>query len=1114
MANNARTEFEAQQSALAQQRTTISAIQKPRVPKSQLYGTGLAGRQARRRYTRQFIEQKEAALARQTKAEVGLAQYEKETLVPYEQEVEATRVAELEAQAQYDIDLKAYNEQVKVGEIADAAAQAQYEIALVKHEKDLAIYEKSREAARWEQEKEDARRAIWESDVRDWQASKEKALQEWSDYLQPLSPEQRAVALKQKKQYEQIEQLFPGFEPIPIEREAREQFERLKKVEQLFPGYEPKPIEREAREQFEQLKKIEQLFPGYEPKPIAPLPTVEELKAQLTVELPPPKPTFGERFEEVKERPISWLVPPVAAFYMIEPEIKQVRGWLSRERRPPEGAVTKQLFGVGTIAAGAGAMLIDIPTALAHPVETVKGLREIPSMGPRLGEIIRRQPGYAVGYTGAMIWGPKAITAIKKPVITKLHPSALGEFKTILKSGKEVYVLKGTKYGDLLMAEGAWSASEKIAMRAQLELAKDPGRYVYTTAVKKGYKTLKTPEGKLFFEVESRKVPMRGQYTSPPSVIQIKDMPMVLPYYAEIGPTLEIPFTEWISRRMRGERIPIEFGKKRAGVYVFGEKPTPLPGWIEQSARSFSEGRGLPSTARKTVNVWKERFLRKEYVDPTTGKPWTIEQKIKNIRRIIEGRKKKKATQAQIDYAMAVYEYSQSTGKPLPAGIEILSGLEPWGPELQTVYPLGTIFETTPTLRQKFFKGFRIRAPSEKFMRMGQERYLKRTKTGQFKRFFESKVEAKYFPGLERGAKFAYVGKDVLEIFYPKRVWKKPPTKRILEIKPTDFFKSKEIPTQRYKIVETYKRILTKEQIKEIRLSIEKRVREGKLGPFERVKTFIKEFDEARGVIKKKVLIKEPIPRRRVPTPELRIRAPRLRVRAPVVRVRPTRITPIGIRPTGVTPRGLRPIDIRPTRVRPAPIRVRPPVTRVRPTPTRPIGERPIGFRPVRITPRITERPIDRARPPVTRPRAPIVRPRAPAVRVAPPRVRPPVTKIKPPLIPIFKEARKRAKKIRERQPIFQAQVKRQGKWEDYETPGPKKQVVGRTKEHLDTTLKASMRVKNIRTKKFVPLLPSKRYRNPKGKVKTPTILIEKRKYRLSTKKEVTDIHAKRRMKK
>ena len=86
--------------------------------------------------------------------------------------------------------------------------------------------------------------------------------------------------------------------------------------------------------------------------------------------------------------------------------------------------------------------------------------------------------------------------------------------------------------------------------------------------------------------------------------------------------------------------------------------------------------------------------------------------------------------------------------------------------------------------------------------------------------------------------------------------------------------------------------------------------------------------------------------------------------------------------------------------------------------------------------------------------------------------------------------------------------MKRAGQWETYGTRGSKKQVIEKTKEYVDTSLRASLRIQNVKTKQFVQLKPTKRYRHPKGKLKTPTILIEKKHLRLSSRSEVAKIHA------
>ena len=1023
MVDNNRKTFEQQQQDLAQQKEKITAISKPKRSQMALRAQTMGSALQQRIATRKFKASKRVALKEVGKAEGELVTYEKEVLIPYEQEVikyEREKAeydkAQVQAQKDYEQELVTYEREKAEYDKAQVQAQVEYEKNLADYDRQKAAYDKAEKDYNKAKRHAIEKRIFlaksagfgsvheYEADVskkiKEAQAEYNQAQFEWENYQKLLAATTVTVDGKQipYKEYEKRLTVI-GSTKDPI----------TGKFTVPYYGIEPQLTHFDA--------------------PTKPLLTVES--AEFI------KPTFKERIETIKEKPLSWFIPPLAAFYAYEPEIQQFRGWLGKERREPEGIVTRQIAGLGTLLGGVGAAAIDIPTAIAHPIETVKGFKELPSIVPTLGAKLMRDPGYSVGYAGAMIWGPKALKTIKKPLMTTLHPSALGEFKTVLKGGKEVYILKGTKYGDLLMSEGAWSASEKIAMKTQLELAKDPGRYVFTQSVKEGraWKTIKTPEGKLFFEIEARKVPLRGLYASPPSVIQMKGMPMILPHYAEIGKSVEIPFSEFISRRLAGEKIPIGFGKKRAGVYVFGQEPIKLPNWIESSAKRFSEGQKPSTSSIKTINIWKEKFLKREFIDSETGKPLTNQQKISNIKTIIEGRgKKKTATQVQLDYAMAVYEYSQETGTPLPAGIEILSGLEPWGAELQTVYPLGTRFEYAPTIRQKGFKLF----------------------------------------GKERGAKFAYVGKDILEIFYPERIWKGAPTKLILDtkVKPYEFIKSRKV------------------------------------------------------------------------TPEFRIRTPTTRIKTPLLRIRPTTIEirtdikridiekPFRIREPTITPKRIKPTMRRlPTRKISIPTRtiprvpIRPPITRPRITPTRVPLERLPVTRPIPIRipvtrPYVKRTPIEEIkvpqRVPPTRTTTPRIRPpitRITPTRVPTPRIRPPITRITPPLIPMIKRGLQRVKKAQEKRPIYQSQIKRGGKWIQYEKPGPKKQVVKKTREHLKSTLAASMRVKNIKTDKFVKLKPAKGFRKSKNP-NLPFTIVEKKGKRLSRRSEVSEIQAFKRRKK
>jgi len=132
-----------------------------------------------------------------------------------------------------------------------------------------------------------------------------------------------------------------------------------------------------------------------------------------------------------------------------------------------------------------------------------------------------------------------------------------------------------------------------------------------------------------------------------------------------------------------------------------------------------------------------------------------------------------------------------------------------------------------------------------------------------------------------------------------------------------------------------------------------------------------------------------------------------------------------------------------------------------------------------------------------------------------------PIIKAKPkfvpiiPLIPLPTTKRKRPARIMRigKDTSFFAEVKRKGKWKPVSTPLPflRAKQVGRRK--VQRTLAASFRIRGARTGKIIPLVPqSPEFRRGK---KDPFALVERRRFRLSTKSEVLEIkRAKRRKQK
>jgi len=90
---------------------------------------------------------------------------------------------------------------------------------------------------------------------------------------------------------------------------------------------------------------------------------------------------------------------------------------------------------------------------------------------------------------------------------------------------------------------------------------------------------------------------------------------------------------------------------------------------------------------------------------------------------------------------------------------------------------------------------------------------------------------------------------------------------------------------------------------------------------------------------------------------------------------------------------------------------------------------------------------------------------------------------------------------------IYQAQVKKGGRWRPFKTKGTKSKVISRAEQHLRSTLAASMRVKNIKTNKFVNIQPKKGFRKSRNP-KLPFTIVEKKNKRLSRRSEVSAIHA------
>lgn len=529
-----REEFQQQQASLGQQRTEISQMARQPASKMQLYGTGLAGRQARRKATRQFEEGKAEALGRVREVKVGLEKWERETLVPYEQEVAEQKRAEVAAEAQYQKELVAYNQAIAKQAAEQAAYEAEQVAAQAQYAKDLAAYEQSIKKQRTGRsslkEKERAANILYSAQVKDYikLGGKEKG---WAFPTKPIFTKEklRGAELLYKEQLKDIEAKYQ--KDVDAYLESNKEFERY--LQTLPP---------EKAESIRLTRTIDILYPGAVEKKPTPDPTYIVGGIRTTEK---PKFDFGPvggtvlegvTLPEIPPRPpeMGTVVPP-------KPTTKQMSEYAKFQQK-----VSGYIPTMDEIAKPISEWIGSKHTFTPKEIERLKQLEKVIRIPGQIGvgiwSSIQEKP-VTVGLTtaafagapaalGAIGWGARAtgVTALaaRVPTVTKI----LG---TTVKIGLPIWY-GSTVYTRVMAADNVDLAWENYQKDVEKNPVPEGYRELTRAEFVLDYKDYKISKGETFGRILGAEViPMgAGGY------IGAKYAPKVMDYFKTKGRT-EIP---------------------------------------------------------------------------------------------------------------------------------------------------------------------------------------------------------------------------------------------------------------------------------------------------------------------------------------------------------------------------------------------------------------------------------------------------------------------------------------------------------------------------------------------------------------------------------------------
>jgi len=257
----------------------------------------------------------------------------------------------------------------------------------------------------------------------------------------------------------------------------------------------------------------------------------------------------------------------------------------------------------------------------------------------------------------------------------------------------DVVVQRIPKYKDIVWVKGNFAQSEKVDIIEQINRLRGNKERVFVQVSPKGVPLKVFSKTKnLGFEVSQVSNPMRGLYEAPPFKFLEKYKDIIntnygaTSFYAS-GARRESALIPNVLDLLRA-KVSDKFSNQRPFQYIERTfKPINTPKWVEEVAQAMKEGKEIPRGYVDKVNSLYKSFLNKPV--EFNGKIYKGLEKEKLLNDI---NLRSRGSGTKLKVYSALLEYQTSNKVTLVGGAELLSGIQPFGPEAQIVRGIGSRF--------------------------------------------------------------------------------------------------------------------------------------------------------------------------------------------------------------------------------------------------------------------------------------------------------------------------------------------------------------------------------------------------------------------------------------
>jgi len=316
-----------------------------------------------------------------------------------------------------------------------------------------------------------------------------------------------------------------------------------------------------------------------------------------------------------------------------------------------------------------------------RPSETISGIKQFAKESP-------------AEFSGMLAGGSARVRSEAE----RLGRRSLGgtEFKVeIFKTNYgDVKIIDTQKYGKIAYVEGKFAQSEKLERAKQLSKSKGVNRVVFTQASAQAIPLSQTGKGSGFTVIQGK--PLRGFYEAPPLEFlrqlgqQVQGVESgIYSFYlnAQSRSLLGNPF-EGLTDIFTGKA---ELGNARPSVQLRRASYPQTDKWIYETSNSLESSNKIPTKYSQIINKYYQRFLAEPFTDEfLQGRVLVGKEKLDHINKV---NLKGKGTGNKLKFYAALLQFQkENIGKQLIGGAEVLSTIQPYGPESQIVTGIGTKF--------------------------------------------------------------------------------------------------------------------------------------------------------------------------------------------------------------------------------------------------------------------------------------------------------------------------------------------------------------------------------------------------------------------------------------